>query len=86
MITPELLARHLIATSATATVCLWISVCLILKVWILHRDATLVKKILWSVALLIPVFGWIAHGGVFQMPGIDDTPVRREHHSIRGAP
>jgi hypothetical protein len=42
--------------------------------WLLHRRASFVKKLCWSFVLLVPLFGWLACGGLFQIPGETDIP------------
>jgi hypothetical protein len=70
---PEFFEYHWEATAIGITVCLWISICLILRVWIIERRATFMKKLLWSMMLLIPGLGWLAYGALFRRPGFNDT-------------
>ena len=48
--------------------CLWVSVSLIIRMWLVERSASVFKRILWSVMLLIPLFGWLAYGAWFHIP------------------
>ncbi len=68
------LARHPKAAIAIGAFCLWISVSLMLHMWFMHQRESFVKKLLWSFALLIPLFGWLFYGGCFVVPDRTDTP------------
>jgi hypothetical protein len=70
---PDFFETHWVVTAIGATICLWISICFILRVWIIHRKANLLKKLFWSIILLIPGFGWLAFGALFHLPGFNDT-------------
>lgn len=66
MITPEFLRTHWLGAAIVAAVCVWISFCLILRMWLVHRSAPVIKKLLWSLMLIVPFFGWLAFGAWFQ--------------------
>lgn len=55
--------------------CLWVSLTLILRLWILHRRASFLRKFIWSIVLWIPFFGWIFYLGGFHIPGDTDIPL-----------
>ena len=67
-------AHHSIPALCLAGFLLWVSVSLILRMWIVHRHASLWKKLRWSFVLLVPLFGWLLYGGFFQVPGYTDVP------------
>jgi hypothetical protein len=48
----------------------WISLSLILHLWLARRQRQTgwIKKVIWSCVLLIPVLGWLFYGGFFNMP------------------
>ncbi len=48
--------------------CLWLSLTLIIRMWLIHRRAAFIKKFIWSLILIIPFFGWVAYGGGFKIP------------------
>lgn len=52
----------------------WVSITLVVRLWLVHRKATFVKKFLWSLMLLVPLFGWMFYGGFFQTPGYHNIP------------
>ncbi len=58
-----------------AAFCLWVSVALVIRMWVLYRRVSLVKKLIWSVVLLVPFFGWFFYGGCFQIPDYHNTPI-----------
>ena len=49
--------------------CIVISGRLILTLWLRHGQDSGVKKMFWSLVLLIPVFGWVMYGGFHKPPG-----------------
>ena len=50
----------------------WVSITLVIRLWLAHRRAGFVKKLLWSLMLLVPVFGWMCYGAFFQAPKSED--------------
>jgi len=52
---------------------LWISLSLILRMWLLNRQSGTVKKLFWSIVLLIPFAGWVAYGAWFDVPDIHNN-------------
>jgi hypothetical protein len=57
--------------------CLYVSLCLIARLWLRHRKDHVQKKLLWSMVLLIPVFGWVFFGAFYTPLGSNggsDTP------------
>jgi hypothetical protein len=53
--------------------CLWVSLSLIARIWILHRKDRLMKKIIWSAILMLPIMGWVFYAAFYNM--LDDgTP------------
>jgi hypothetical protein len=65
--------------------CLYISVCLILRIWIIHRRAGFLRKMVWSLIVLIPLFGWLAYGGCFRPLETNSNPCPREHDWASGS-
>lgn len=72
-------SHHIVAVICLAAFCLWVSISLILRMWIIHRRATFLKKILWSFTLLIPIFGWLCYAGLFRVPNFTDVECPDEH-------
>ncbi len=68
------IAHHPIPTLCLAGLLLWVSISLILRMWIVHRQASLWKKLRWSFVLLVPLFGWLLYGGFFRVPSYTDVP------------
>ena len=66
--------QHPQAVLCIAGFFLWVSLSLIICMWLTHRQAPLLKKLVWSFVLLIPLFGWIAYGGWFSMPETQMSP------------
>jgi bacteriorhodopsin len=59
--------------------CLWISVCLIIRIWIIHRRTRFIRKVIWSFIVLVPFFGWLAYCGCFTPLDSINTPCPTEH-------
>jgi hypothetical protein len=59
---------------AVGAICLWISISLIIRLWIVHSKIAMLKKLKWSCILLIPFFGWIAYAGFFNALEATDIP------------
>lgn len=59
--------------------CLWVSVSLVIRMWVRHPKASFVKKLLWSCGLLVPFFGWLFYAGLFHVPGCTDVECPDEH-------
>jgi hypothetical protein len=51
------LSHHPVIGISLAGFCLWVSVSLIVRMWLVHRRVSFLKKFLWSFMLLIPLFG-----------------------------
>ena len=49
-------------------VCAFVSLSLIARLWVLHRRAHAMSKAVWSVVLLIPVFGWLFFVAFYRPP------------------
>ena len=45
----------------------WVSLSLIARLWIVHRRETTMRKIFWSLMLLVPLAGWLFYGGMFRL-------------------
>lgn len=48
----------------------WIAVSatLIISLWRRHGDDRMIKKIMWTLILCLPVVGWIFYGGMYEPP------------------
>lgn len=51
----------------------WVSTTLVIRLWLVHRAASFTKKLLWSLMLLVPVFGWMCYAALFQSPDYHNT-------------
>jgi hypothetical protein len=58
------LHSHLAGTVVGAA-CVWISLSLIIRVWLVHGKDPLLKKLAWSLVLCFPFIGWIFSGAFF---------------------
>ena len=47
-----------------------ISVALIVSLWVRHRHDHLLKRLGWSLVLLVPVIGWVFYGGLYRPPPV----------------
>ena len=74
--------QHPVITIWLAAFCLWVSISLIIHMWFVHRRASAIKKLLWSFALLIPLFGWLSYCGCFTQLDSINTPCPHEHEPV----
>ena len=64
----------------------WVSITLVIRLWLMHRRASFVKKFLWSLMLLVPVFGWMCYGGFFRAPESQDGLQYESYDSTMDGP
>ncbi len=56
---------------------LYVSVCLIARMWLKYRNDSLTKKLFWSVILLMPLAGWVFYAAFYNpypYPGGKNPP------------
>ena len=58
-----------------ALFCGWVSLFLIVRLWTVHRRDSLLKRVLWTVILCVPFFGWLFYGGCYTPPPENDIRV-----------
>ena len=63
---------------------LWVSLSLIVRLWLVHRSTPLLRKLCWSVALLLPFVGWFFYAAFFHRLGPSDSPCHVEHGRYAG--
>ena len=63
-------------------IAIYISLCLIIRMWIVHPKEKILKKVWWTFVLCIPIFGWLAYGAGFKVPGTDSQ--QNQGSSISG--
>ena len=68
------LRNHPVLLIVLCAIWAWVSFTLVIRLWLVHRSASFTKKFLWSLMLLVPIFGWMFYGGFFQVPGYHNTP------------
>ena len=73
------LTQHSVAAIWLGAFCLWVSLSLIIRMWLVHRRTSFFKKVLWSFTLLVPLLGWLLYGGLFHVPGFTDVDCPTEH-------
>jgi hypothetical protein len=59
------LADHPAAVILALAFCVWTSLWLIVRLWVVHRGDSLVKRLVWSLVLGVPLFGWVAYGAFY---------------------
>jgi hypothetical protein len=64
---------------AAIGICAFVSLSLIARLWVLHRRARAFSKVIWSIVLLIPVFGWLFFTAFFRAPEALDWTGHAEH-------
>ena len=63
----EFLSAHRAIALGLVLFWAWVSLSLVTRLWIVHRTEKVARKIFWTVVLLVPVFGWLAYGGLFHI-------------------
>jgi bacteriorhodopsin len=53
------------ATFFGILLCAWASLWLIGRMWLIHRHDPILKRVIWTLILLIPFFGWLAYGAFY---------------------
>jgi hypothetical protein len=48
--------------------CLFVSLCLIARLWFTRRRDSALRKILWSIMLLVPLLGWLFYAAFYHAP------------------
>jgi hypothetical protein len=76
---PGWISRHPVVAIWMGAFCLWVSIVLMIRVWFVHRKAPFFKKLIWSMVLLFPLFGWLVYGGFFRPLDSINTPCPGEH-------
>jgi hypothetical protein len=64
----DFLVAHRAVGVVAAGICAFISLFLIARLWVVHRRARAISKIVWSIVVLIPVFGWLCFAAFYRPP------------------
>ena len=75
-------ARWTPLTVTAATASGLISVALILALWVRHRRDTVLKRLGWSLVLLVPVIGGVVYGGLYRPPPVQPKDIRAQETPI----
>jgi hypothetical protein len=75
----ESLLQHPTVAIVLLAISLWVSFSLIARLWLIHRQRSVIAKLLWSIVLLVPLFGWIAYGAFFAPPPVSSNRAPTEH-------
>jgi hypothetical protein len=49
---------------------------LIIHLWVRHPVDTVLKRLIWSVVLLLPFVGWILYGAFYSPPPVQPKDMR----------
>ena len=49
-------------------VCVALSLCLIARLWLVHRGDGIVGRLAWSFVLLMPILGWLFFAAFYHAP------------------
>lgn len=64
--------RAILGVSSIGGAFLLISLYFIRNIWADHTP--LPRKLLWTLIVLIPLFGWLAYGGLYRLPPKNPNP------------
>jgi hypothetical protein len=61
-------------------ICVWVSLALIIRLWLVHRGDSFLKRLIWSLVLCVPFFGWLLYGAFYTPLRENDVkaPVNRD--------
>jgi hypothetical protein len=76
---PEFFVGHPKLAILIAATCLFVSLCMIARLWVVHSTASLIKKVAWSIVLFVPALGWIFYGAFFRAPSVSGNRAPEEH-------
>ena len=68
------ISEHPIAATIIVALWLWVSLCLIIHMWMTRTDAPAFKKVRWSLLILVPIVGWTVYPACFERLSPIDTP------------
>jgi hypothetical protein len=74
----DFFAAHFTVTVVLSAACVGISLCLIARLWVLQRSHVLAKLLL-SVVLLAPIFGWLFFAAFYRAPEASAWTGHAEH-------
>jgi hypothetical protein len=57
--------HHHVAAVIFVGLWLWLSLSLIIRLWLKYKSESVPKKILWSLVLCVPFFGWLVYGAFY---------------------
>jgi hypothetical protein len=75
----DFLAGHPKTAVVIAAACVFVSLSLIARLWVTHSSASVLKKVVWSILLLVPLLGWIFYCAFFQVPSVSENRAAIEH-------
>jgi hypothetical protein len=75
----ELVLSHSMVAVGAAAIWAFVSLCLIARLWVLHRCDRVIGKLIWSLVLCIPLFGWIFFIAFYRPPEALDWTGHAEH-------
>ena len=75
----DFLLAHLKLVVALLIVSEGFSLCLIARLWLTRRKMRVIRKLAWSVVLLVPVVGWLFFAAFCPAPGRDEHGGNVEH-------
>lgn len=71
----EFVKSHPVALVVAGGVCVWVSLCLIARMWIVDAKASFAGKLFWSGMLLVPLFGWVLYSAFYEVPSDHNMPL-----------
>jgi len=61
-------AHHNRALFLVGVFCVWISLSMIVRMWLKYPGDSFLKKAGWSLILCVPFFGWLFYAGMYSPP------------------
>ena len=64
----EFILGHRGVAVALAAIWAFVSLCLIARLWVIHRRDLVIAKLSWTVVLLVPLLGWLFFAAFYRSP------------------
>ena len=64
----DFIAAHSTAAVVMVATCVFISLCLVARLWVLRPRDSIARKIVWTLILLVPLVGWLFYGAFYRPP------------------
>jgi len=75
----DLLMAHQALGVIAIAACVFVSLCLIARLWVLRRSESVLSRLVWSFVLLLPILGWLFYAAFYRAPERSEHEGHVEH-------